>query len=51
MDNNDLDKIFRDAFDEAQETPHHKVWDNIEAKLDEKSSGKVIAFLKKNWTK
>lgn len=35
MEDKDLDQLFREAFNEAQETPSSKVWTNIDANLTE----------------
>lgn len=45
MESQDLDKLFRDAMEHAQETPSSRVWEGIEQEL--KKENKVIPFHKK----
>ena len=45
MESNDLDKLFRDAFEQAEETPNPNVWLGIEQQLA--SEKKVVPFYKK----
>ncbi len=45
MESQDLDKLFRDAMEHAQETPSSRVWEGIEQEL--KKEKKVIPFHKK----
>jgi len=46
MEDKDLDKLFRDAFIEAEETPRQDLWNSIEAELNDQ--GKIISIKKKN---
>lgn len=43
--NNELDNMFKDAFDGFEMEPSERVWDGIEQELDKKKKGVVI-----NWT-
>src|SRR5690606_38026397 len=45
MESQDLDKLFRDAMEHAQETPSSRVWEGIQQEL--KKEKKVIPFHKK----
>lgn len=45
MESQDLDKLFRDAMEHAQETPSSRVWEGIQEEL--KKEKKVIPFHKK----
>lgn len=45
MESKDVDKLFRDAFEHAEETPSPSVWSNIEKELAQEK--KVIPFHKK----
>ena len=50
MENNDIDKIFRDAFEKAEETPNSNIWDKIEQELETEQN--VIPISKRNtWAK
>ncbi|MGN0002473.1 MAG: hypothetical protein ACI35V_03475 [Sphingobacterium composti] len=42
MESKDLDKLFREAFEQAEETPSNRVWEGIEKEL--KQDKKVIPF-------
>ena len=42
MESQDLDKLFRDAFEQAEETPNIRVWEGIEQELAQEK--KVIPF-------
>ena len=43
--NNELDNMFKNAFDGFEMEPSARVWDGIEQELDKKKKGVVI-----NWT-
>lgn len=42
MESKDLDKLFKDAFEHAEETPSHRVWEGIEQELAKEK--KIIPF-------
>jgi len=42
MESQDLDKLFRDAFEQAEETPNNRVWEGIEQELAKEK--KVVPF-------
>lgn len=42
MESKDLDKLFRDAFEQAEETPSSCVWEGIQQELEKKK--KVVPF-------
>jgi hypothetical protein len=42
MESQDLDKLFRDAFEQAEETPNNRVWEGIEQELAKEK--KIIPF-------
>lgn len=48
MESNDLDKLFRDAFEQSEETPNDSVWSGIEQALEKEK--KVIPFYIKHRT-
>ena len=45
MESQDLDKLFRDAFEHAEETPNKRVWNEIEQKLNQEK--KIVPFYSK----
>lgn len=45
MESPDLDKLFRDAFEQAEETPNNRVWEGIEQELAQEK--KIIPFYRK----
>ena len=47
MESNDLDKLFQNAFEQAEETPSNSVWLGIEQKLAKQEKTHVVPFYKK----
>jgi len=45
MESKDLDKLFQDAFEHAEETPNNRVWEGIEQELTKEK--KVVPFYSK----
>lgn len=45
--NNDLDNMFKDAFEGFEMEPSSKVWNGIEQELDKKKKGVVIQIIRK----
>lgn len=50
MKEEDIDRLFREAFHEAEETPNRNVWQRIERQLDESKKKPVrLPFRKQTW--
>lgn len=47
MENKDLDQLFRDGFNDAEEQPQDKVWQNIEAALEQQQAQKIVPVVRK----
>lgn len=47
MEHKDLDKLFRDSFDDAEEQPRDRVWHNIEAALEQQQAQKAVPLARK----
>ena len=45
--NNELDKMFKDAFDGFEMEPSADVWNGIEQELDKKKKGVVIQLIRR----
>jgi hypothetical protein len=50
MENKDLDKLFHDTFNDAEQTPNDQVWQNIEAALDKQKQNIVPLQRKKGFS-
>ncbi|CCH56656.1 hypothetical protein BN8_06036 [Fibrisoma limi BUZ 3] len=49
-DSSDFDSAWRNAFDEAAETPPPRVWDAIERQLDESENPKILPLWGLGWS-